>query len=129
MKIFILFFLISSKIFAADLSAETVKNIKCYFYDDPNENPIMMLYFTGDNNKLELIVDQAENSSDEALVNTIFQNEVKVEEVNGKIVVTAEGLLLEMKTPIAYWSHGESRDSMLTLKSFDLATHLVCEQQ
>lgn len=129
MKLFIFIILFSTKLFASELSIEVMKNIKCYYYNDPNQNPVMMLYFTGSPSEIELIVNLAESNDDEAEITTLYHQAVEVLEMENKIVVRGQGLQLDMKTPIAFWNHGEARDSKLMIKSQGINTHLVCEQQ
>lgn len=127
MKLFILFFLLSTKLFAA----ESIQNIKCYFYNDPNHYPIVMLYFTATaEEKIELIVNLREDDfDDEASITKLYQDHVEVNELANKIVVTGKDLYLEMKTPIAYWNHGDARNSHLQLRNAGINTNLVCELQ
>lgn len=130
MKLLILLFLFSTKLFAAELSIETMREIKCYYYDDQNRYPVLLLYFSGNEEKMELTVNQAENNlDDEATITTIYNEKITVNEMENKIVVTGHNLSLEMITPIAYWNHGDFRSSKLELKTTGINVNLVCEQQ
>lgn len=110
MKLIIFTLLFSTKIFA---SIAPIENIKCYYYNDPNRYPVLMLYFTEGTEHLELTINQKENDfDDEAIVTTLFQEKIEASEVENTLVVTGKNLNLKISEGIAVLSFQEKLTSL-----------------
>lgn len=131
MKLLIFTILFSTKIFAGEMSIETIQNIRCYHYDDPNQYPILLAYFSGSNEEeIQLTLNQAANNyEDDVAITTLFQDKIKLIEAGNKLIASGKDLYLEMITPISNWGHGDARDSKLELSSHGIKVQLVCELQ
>ena len=102
-------------------------NILCAYWDNPNDNARLRIYFNVQDSQLIATVDRNRTLDDHTPVDNLYLSAVKVVPKEDKLMIFGkEGFYLEMNTPIAKWNKGSVKDSKLVISSYGINTEIIC---